>query len=97
MDRDRCDRRQHTDLSELQLENRFRHLTVSILHLDTVQPFAANFVHLFGDGVQTVSSKPIHAGAQKKVCSGLPSRTEQLVDVALAVADVYAARGISEQ
>ena len=59
--------------------------------------FAANLLHLGIDRVRALTSESVHARAQQKVCSSLLGGAEQLVDVALPIADVNASCRLAEQ
>jgi hypothetical protein len=57
-----------------------------------MQALAAHFPHL---GVCAITCQSIDAGAQQKMRFGILGRAEQLVDVALAIANMHAPCGIA--
>jgi hypothetical protein len=62
-----------------------------------VQPFDGDLFHFVGDRVIPVSSQSIDARPDQKMRSSFPRRAEQLVEVALAVADVEASPWVAQQ
>ena len=92
-----ADRRQDTNLAIPDLENGFVGIAVVVPDLDAMQPFDGNLVHLVGDRVISISRQAVDAGPDHEVRSGFPSRTEQLVDVALAIGDVNTSPRLAEQ
>ena len=62
-----------------------------------MQALDRDLVHLVGDRVVAVPGQPVDAGPDQEMGSGFPGRAEQLVDVALAIADVDAASRLAEK
>ena len=62
-----------------------------------MQPSNSNLSHLRSDGVTFVSSETVDAGPQVEMSASIMSRTEQLVDVALAIPDMHDALRLCEE
>jgi hypothetical protein len=71
------------------LDNGFASFSSLVPHFNAMQPSNSHLSHLVGDGVISVSRETVDAGPQEEMSAGIVSRTEQFVDVALAIADVH--------
>ena len=70
---------------------------MTITHLDSMQSFAIDFVHLRRDRVLAVSCETIHTGSQQKLRAGVLRGTKEFVDIAFPIADVYASSRITQR
>ena len=68
-----------------------------VANLNPVHALDLHLVHLVGDGVVAIARQPVDAAPDDEVGAELLGGAEQLVDVALAVADMNAACGSTEQ
>src|SRR5580698_105244 len=91
------DRGQYLYAAELQLEGCVRDFTLTITHLDSVQPLAARLRHLCGDSMGAVASEAIDARAQQEVSSDVFGPTEELVDITLPITNMDTEFGAFEQ
>src|SRR5260370_3658700 len=79
------------------LDNGFASFSPLVPHINAMQPSNSHLSHLVGDGVISVSGKMVDAGPQEKMGAGIVGRTEQFVDVALAIADMHDALRLCEK
>ena len=79
------------------LDNGFASFSPLVPHFNAMQPSNSHLSHLVSDGVISVSSETVDAGPQEEMSAGIVSRTEQFVDVALAIADMHDALRLCEK
>ena len=83
-----ADRRQDVNAAVSEFKNRLAGAALAVADLDAVQPLDGNLSHCIRDCVVAIASQTVNAGSHQKMGSRRMRRAEQLVDVALAVADV---------
>ena len=86
------DRRQYVDAAVLDFDVGGLDTTGIIGNLDMVKPGDAEVAHFVSDGMVSVPGQPVDAGSDQEMRPELLGQAEQLVDVALAVADMNAAK-----
>ena len=62
-----------------------------------MQSFQFDFLHFLGNRVVAIASQAVNAGLNKEVCANVLRSTEQLVDVALPVANMHATLRVAKQ
>lgn len=88
---------QHRDAAVAQFDRGRADPPRPVADLDAMQTLDGDLAHRVGDRVPTVAGQPIDATAHDEVRAEVVSQAKQLVDVALAVADMDAAARRPEQ
>ena len=91
-----ADRRVHRHMAVSQLQGDLDRPSLGIEHFYLVRALDRLTLHLLGNRGVARAGKPIDAGSHEKMRVLLLRLAEQLVDVALAIADVNAAIGIHQ-
>ena len=90
-------RRQDPDAAVPQFDNSRLEPAFAVANFDRMLSGDGGLRHLVGDRMAAVSGQPVDASPDQKVRAQLRCRTEQLVDVALSISDMDAARGVAEE
>src|SRR5487761_1616247 len=92
-----ANRREDSKLAKTNFEKRFIRIAVVVLDLYSMQAVDRDFVHGVGNCMTAFPGKPVNAGSNQEMRSNLLGQAEQLVNVALAIANMNTSFGYSEK
>lgn len=91
------DRRQDADAAVFDLDSHGLGSALAVAKLHRMQPADLHLVRFVGDRMLAVSRQPIDAASDKEMSAEFMGGAEELVDVALAIADMDASGGVAKQ
>ena len=91
------DWRQNSNRSIPDLENGLIRIAVSVSHFDAMQSLDCDLIHLVGDRVTSISSQAVDARSNQEMRSDLLCGAEKLIDVTLAITNMQAPSGITQE